>query len=207
MDDQEFKVVSRWWQSMFLDAAVLKEKNIYPAAPTAHKAELKRCDSADDAMLLEGFRALWMALLNSGLEEILQPMSKERQTQKLEAWATVAAALVHIKQDNDEKLAIQAGKKLNKQGEPTDKSIVSELRFAKLQNTPTPDDFLKRLRRIIQQLDGKVSPTKVAADILQWFDEHYDRQPRKADKRITVQWAMDYYRSANQKASKSTSSN
>ena len=207
MDDQEFKVISRWWQSMFLDAAVLKEKNIYPAAPTAHKAELKRCDSADDAMLSEGFRALWMALLNGGLEEILQPMSKERQTQKLEAWATVGAALVHIKQDNGEKLAIQAGKKLNKQGEPTDKSIVSELRFAKLQNTPTPDDFLKRLRRIIQQLDGKVSPTKVAADILQWFEEHYDRQPRKADKRITVQWAMDYYRSANQKTSKSTSTN
>lgn len=207
MDDQEFKVVSRWWQSMFLDAAVLKEKNSYPAAPTSHKAELKRCDSADDAMLSEGFRALWMALLNSGLEETLQPMSKERQTQKLEAWATVAAALVHIKQDNGEKLAIQAGKKSNKQGEPTDKSIVSELRFAKLQNTPTPNDFLKRLRRIIQQLDGKVSPTKVAADILQWFEEHYDRQPRKADKRITVQWAMDYYRSANQKASKSTTTN
>lgn len=206
MDDQEFKVVSRWWQSMFLDTSELKEKHIQPA-PTSHKAELKRCDSADDAMLSEGFRALWMALLNGGLEDILQPMSKERQTQKLEAWATVVAVLVHIRQDNGEKLAIQAGKKLNKQGEPTDKSIVSELRFAKLQNTPTPDDFLKRLRRIIQQLDGKVSPTKVAADILQWFQEHYDRQPRKADKRITVQWAMDYYRSANQKASKSTTTN
>ncbi len=206
MDDQEFKMISRWWQSMFLDASELKDKHIQPA-PTSHKAELKRCDTADDAMLSEGFRALWTALLNSGLEETLQPMSKERQTQKLEAWATVAAVLVHIKSDNSEKLAVQAGKKLNKQGEPTDKSIVSELRFAKLQNTPTPEDFLKRLRRIIQQLDGKVSPTKVAADILQWFDEYYDRQPRKADKRITVQWAMDYYRSANQKASKSTSTN
>jgi|GEM_PF-674101 CRISPR system Cascade subunit CasB len=206
MDDQEFKVVSRWWQSMFLDTSELKEKHIQPA-PTSHKAELKRCDSADDAMLSEGFRALWIALLNSGLEEALLSMSKETQTQKLEAWATVAAVLVHIKQDNGEKLAVQAGKKLNKQGEPTDKSIVSELRFAKLQNTPTPDDFLKRLRRIIHQLDGKVSPTKVVADILQWFQEHYDRQPRKADKRITVQWAMDYYRSANQKASKSTTTN
>ncbi|MCZ2721466.1 type I-E CRISPR-associated protein Cse2/CasB [Marinomonas sp. 15G1-11] len=206
MDDQEFKVISRWWQSMFLDVSALKEKHIQPA-PTAHKAELKRCDTADDVMLLEGFRALWMALLDNGLEETLLQMTKERQTQKLESWATVAAVLVHIKQDNGEKLAVQAGKKLDKQNKPTDKSIVSELRFAKLQNTPTPDDFLKRLRRIIQQLDGKVSPTKVAADILQWFDEHYDRQPRKADKRITVQWAMDYYLSANQKASKSTTTN
>lgn len=204
MDDQQYeKIVARWWQSMYLDASTLKEKHIQPA-PTSHKAELKRCDTTDDAMLLEGFRALWETLLGKGYDEVLQNSSKQRQTQKLEAWATVAAVLVHIKQDTNEKLATRAGKKLDKQGDITDKSIVSELRFARLQNTPTPDEFLKRLRRIIQQLDGKVSPTSVAADILQWFDEHYDRQPRKADKRITVQWAMDYYRSASQKPSKET---
>ncbi|MEP3350911.1 MAG: type I-E CRISPR-associated protein Cse2/CasB [Marinomonas sp.] len=207
MDDQQYeKVVERWWQSMFLDASTLQEKHIQ-LAPTSYKAELKRCSTADDAMLLAGFRALWESLLAKGYDDVLQKISEERRTQKLEAWATVAAVLVHIKQDNNEKLAARAGKKLDKQGDITDKSIVSELRFAKLQNTPTPDEFLKRVRRIIQQLDGKVSPTKVAADILQWFKEHYDKQPRKADNRITVQWAMDYYRSASQKASKETIKN
>lgn len=193
--NQYGNTVLRWWQSMFLDAATLKEKGII-SAPTSHKAQLKRCDSTDAVMLQEGFRALWLALLEKGLEDT---------SQNLEAWATVAAILVHIKQDNGEKLATQAGKKVDKHGQITDKSIVSELRFAKLQNAPTPDDFLKRLRRIVQQLDGKVSPTKVAGDILQWFDEHYAWVPRKADKRISVRWAMDYYQSASSKSSKSKS--
>jgi len=199
MDDQQYNyIVERWWNSMFLDVKTLKEKHIQPA-PTSHKAQLKRCHSADDAMLQEGFRSLWMPVFDN-----LQGLSEERQTQKLEAWATVAAVLVHIKQNNGEKLAVQAGKKSDKQGASPDKSIVSELRFAKLQNAPTPDEFLTRLRRIIQQLDGKVSPAKVAVDILQWFDEHYSWQPRKADKRISVQWAMDYYRSANLKTKTSS---
>ncbi|MBJ7550099.1 type I-E CRISPR-associated protein Cse2/CasB [Marinomonas ostreistagni] len=185
--------VLRWWQSMFEDSATLKAKGNVPA-PTSHKAQLKRCDSADAVMLQEGFRMLWLELLNQGLED---------SSQNLEAWATVAAVLVHIKQDNGEKLASQAGKKVNKHGEPAEKSIVSELRFAKLQNAPTPDDFLKRIRRIVLQLDGKASPTKVADDILQWFDEFYAWSPRKADKRISVRWAMDYYQAANQKSSKS----
>lgn len=203
MDEQTQKrMVERWWQSLFLDAASLKEKNILPA-PTAYKAQLKRCQSADDAMLQEGFQVLWREVL----DDALCALSEEKQAQKLEAWATVAAVLVHIRQDNGEKLAIQAGKKVDKQGKITDKSIVSELRFARLQNSPTPGDFLKSLRRIIQQLDGKVSPVKVAADILQWFDEHYAWQPRKAEKRISVQWAMDYYLSANQKASNNTPKN
>ncbi|WP_417552799.1 type I-E CRISPR-associated protein Cse2/CasB [Marinomonas fungiae] len=191
LTEQEYSTVLRWWQSMFLDSSALKEKGIMPA-PTSYKAQLKRCDSADAAMLQEGFRALWLPLLDKGVKD---------SSQSLEAWATVAAVLVHIKQDNETKLATQAGKKVDKQGKATDKSIVSELRFAKLQNAPTPDEFLKRLRRIVQQVDGKVSPTKVAADILQWFDEHYAWQPRKADKRISVRWAMDYYQSASQKVS------
>ncbi|MGO3346255.1 MAG: type I-E CRISPR-associated protein Cse2/CasB [Marinomonas sp.] len=198
MDDQQCKyTVERWWSSMFLDVKILKDKHIQPA-PTSYKAELKRCNSVDEAMLQEGFRSLWMPVFDE-----LQDLSEEKQTQKLEAWATVAAVLVHIKKDNGEKLAVQAGKKVDKQGAATDKSIVSELRFAKLQNAPTPDEFLTRLRRIIQQLDGKVSPVRVAEDILKWFDEHYSWQPRKADKRITVQWAMDYYQSASQKPNKS----
>jgi CRISPR system Cascade subunit CasB len=196
-------VVERWWQSIFLSERELKEKNLL-RAPTSFKAQLKRCQSADEAMLLEGFRALWASLLEHGLNEELEHISPVKQSHILEAWATVAVILVHIKQDNNEKLAVQAGKKQDKQGHASDKSIVSELRFAKLQNAVTPNDFLTRMRRMVQQLEGKVSPTKVAADILQWFDEFYAFQPRKADKRISVQWAMDYYRSASVKTKKSS---
>ncbi|MDY0207930.1 MAG: type I-E CRISPR-associated protein Cse2/CasB [Pseudomonas sp.] len=179
------RIVQRWWQSMFLSPDELKKSGLFPA-PTAHKAQLKRCDSIDAAMLTEGFRKLWFSLP----EELTQTA----KSTDIECWATIAAALVHVKNDSKNKLAEAAGSKAG--GE---KSIVSELRFAQLQDAKTADDFLRRLRRILQQIKGDISVVSLTQDIEQWFKEHRSLMPRKADKRIAVQWAMDYYRSASKK--------
>ncbi len=185
MDSQSKKIVLRWWQSMNLSAGGLKEKGIQPA-PSAHKARLKRCESADAVMLSEGFRALWLGLG----DEITETNSAEN----IECWASIAAVLVHIKTDNNLKLAQAAGRKTE-----GDKSTVSELRFSQLQNARTPEDLLRRMRRIVQQLKGEVSVIHLAEDIHQWFVEYRQFRPRKADKRVSVQWAMDYYRAASAK--------
>lgn len=190
--------VLRWWQSMFLPANQLKEKGIMPAS-TAHKANLKRCESSDAVMLTEGFRALWLSL---GDDTTSGKYPKEN-ARNIECWATISAVLVHVKKDlkdNNGKgvgIAQAAGKKGD-----SDKSVVSELRFAQLQNAKTPEDFLRRMRRIVQQLKGEVSVVTLAADIQQWFSEHYTLKPRAADKRIAVKWAMDYYRAASVKTKK-----
>lgn len=185
MDEHSQKALLRWWQSMNLPASQLKEKGILPA-PTAHKAQLKRCESADAAMLSQGFRALW--------DKLSEDETESKASQGFECWATIAAVLAHVKSDNKIKLALAAGKKGD-----GDKSIVSELRFSQLQNAKTPDEFLRRLRRIVQQLKGEVSVVYLASDIHRWFAEFYQFRPRKADKRISVQWAMDYYRAASGK--------
>lgn len=179
------RIVQRWWRSMFLSPNELKKIGLF-AAPTAHRAQLKRCDSVDAAMLTEGFRALWFSLP----EELTQTA----QSTEIECWAAIAAALVHVKNDSKNKLAEAAGSKVG--GE---KSVVSELRFAQLQDAKTADDFLRRLRRILQQVKGDISIASLAQDIEQWFKEHRSLMPRKADKRIAVQWAMDYYRAASKK--------
>lgn len=185
MESATQNTVLRWWQSMYLPPSQLKEKGIAPA-PSGQKAQLKRCESADAALLAPGFRALWQQLPAS--------IQDTHKAQTLECWATIAAALVHVKADTGTKLATAAGLK----GEG-DKSVVSELRFAQLQNAKTPDEFLRRLRRILQQVDGKVSVQSLAEDIEHWFREHTDVRPRQADKRISVRWAMDYYRAASGK--------
>lgn len=182
MDNQSEMALLRWWQGMFLPPGQLKEKGIMPA-PTANKAQLKRCESCDAAMLTEGFRSLWLSLPD-GITAIGGAVT-------LEFWATIAAALVHVKADTKVKLASAAGARGD-----GDKSVVSELRFAQLQNATTPDEFLRRLRRILQQVKGEVAVLALARDIQQWFTEHNQLQPRRADKRIAVQWAMDYYRAA-----------
>jgi CRISPR system Cascade subunit CasB len=77
--------------------------------------------------------------------------------------------------------------------------FVSELRFSQLQNSKTPDEFLRRMRRILKQINGEVSVEELGNDIEQWFFEHNQFRPRKAEKRISVRWAMDYYRAATLK--------
>jgi len=185
MDDHSRKTVLRWWQSMMLPVSKLSSLHVQPA-PSSHKAQLKRCESADAVMLTEGFRALWLNLS----DEIIDA----NNSKNIECWATIAAVLVYVKNESKNKLAVAAGKRGD-----GDKSVVSELRFSQLQNAKTPDDFLRRLRRIIQQVKGDVSAVNLAENIDQWFSEYNQLLPRKADKRISVQWAMDYYRAASSK--------
>ncbi len=185
MDEQCKSVVVRWWQSMFLSPSELKEKHI-PPAPTNYKAQLKRCASVDEAMLTEGFRSLWLSLPES--------VTGASDENGMECWATIATVLVFVKKDIHDSLAKAAGKK-----HEGDKPIVSELRFAQLQNANSPAELLTRLRRTVQLVKCEVNVASLALDISRWFEEHYHFKPRSADKRITVRWAMDYYRHASDK--------
>jgi CRISPR system Cascade subunit CasB len=175
----------RWWQSMNLTPLQLKEKGI-KSAPTAHKAELKRCDSLDAVMLTQGFRTLWMSL-----DDELTTGKEWQVSRNIVCWASVAAVLTFIKKDTGQSFASLAGK----QGQG-DKAVVSERRFAQLQQAKTPDEFVRRLRRIIQQLKGEASVSRLVLDTCQWHQECNSTKPRQADKRIAVRWAMDYYQAA-----------
>lgn len=185
MDHKIERLILRWWQSMFLSTEQLKDKGIMPA-PSSHKAQLRRADSLDAVMLTEGFRALWLSLPVD--------LTTKAKPEKIECFAAIAAALVQIKNNSSDKLATVAGKKSE-----GDKPVVSELRFSQLQNAKATDDFVRRLRRILQQVKGEASVTKLAKDIEGWFLEFYDTRPNQASKRISVQWAMDYYRAASNK--------
>ncbi len=176
--------VSRWWKSMMLSPTELKQIGLIPA-PTVFKAQLRRCDSDESAILSEGFRALWSALP----EEVT-----DKSAYTMTTWSVIAQVLVFVKKDTGNSIAFDTGKK-----ESGDKSVVSELRFAKLQNAKTSEELVIRLRRILQQLEGKSSPMKMAIDIERWFYEKSNTQPYKASERIAVRWAMDYYKSASVK--------
>ncbi len=175
----------RWWQAMFLPAEQLKEYGLQ-VAPTMHKAQLKRCKSLSAIMLTEGFRALWLSLPTEVIETATE--------KDFECWATLAGVLVYVKNDSKQKLAQAAGSKNN-----GDKSVVSELRFAQLQDASTAEEFLRRMRRILQQVNNEVAVAALIKDVQKWFTEHHNYRPERADKRIAVQWAMEYYRAASVK--------
>lgn len=167
----------RWWQKMFLSPEQLKEKGLQ-AAPRLYKAQLKRCHSIHAIMLTAGFRDLWLSL----------PHNK---ASNIECWAILAGALVYVKQNIQQNIAQAAGSKGK-----NDKSVVSELRFARLQEAKTADDFLRYLRRTLQQVNSEVAVMALIKDVQQWFFEQRSLRPQRADKRISVRWAMEYYSAA-----------
>ena len=177
----------RWWKSMSLSPDELKAENIRPA-PTVFRAELKRAASPDSVLLTSGFRALWLSLPDEVRED------KARSWTPL-ALATMAGVLSLVREDKKGRFAAALGQI----DADTDKSKVSELRFAQLQGAKTPEDFYRRLCRIVRQLKGSVPVLPLARDILTWYDEHHKKLPLRADKRLSVTWAMDYYRAAEAK--------
>ena len=172
----------RWWKSMYASASELKKEGIQ-AAPTAWKAELKRAESIDAVLLSQGFRALWLSLSSDITEG-----SDKQVSENMLCWAAVAGALVSVSDNHTESFAKLAGRKGD-----GDKPVVSELRFAQLQQAQAPEEFLRRIRRILKQLKGKASVTHLAKDTCCWYQELTSNYPREADKRIAVRWAMDYY--------------
>lgn len=182
MEKEAIYTAYRWWQAMFLPDTELKAKGMLPA-PSSQKAQLKRCQGIDAAMLSEGFRNLWLALP--------EKITQTAQAKDIESWATIAAALVFVTSDTKTNLAKAAGSKGD-----GDKSLVSEMRFAQLQNSKTPDEFLRRLRRILQQIEGTTNVQQLIQDLLLWFKERNQLRPQAAVNRIAVRWAMDYYQAA-----------
>lgn len=180
---QALQQTEYWWQQMTLPAEQLKGVK----APSRYRAELRRCSSADAAMLTEGFRALWLSLPES---------VRQHKTYSIEAWATVAAVLAHI----TEARSGSFGSSLGQWDSKTDKAVVSELRLQQLQGSRSSQDFFRRLHRLVKQLGGKANPKMLTQDILDWFDEHYSPQPRQADKRVAVRWALDYFSQQPRKA-------
>ncbi len=180
-----------WWQTMVLPPNELEAMGRKPA-PTVYRAELKRAESPEAVLLTQGFRALWLSLPGSVRD-------KKSPWMPL-AWATIAASLSHVRHWPDENPNQSFANSLGRIDPNTDKPRVSELRFQQLQSASSPEDFFRRLRRLLKLMGGRSNPLSLASDTLSWFAEHHQLSPRKADKRIALRWAMDYYQVADKAA-------
>ncbi|MGQ3892055.1 type I-E CRISPR-associated protein Cse2/CasB [Legionella sp. CNM-4043-24] len=183
INNQVNSSIMHWWQSI---SPLESGKNTIQSAPTSYRAELRRCETSQDALFTAAFRSLWFSLPEN--------LTKEANEHVMECFGIIAILLAHVNCATSDNLACAAGRK-NDSG----KSTVSELRFAQLQQARSVDELLRRARRILKQLKGEVSPILLANDIVRWFHEQYQPIASKADKRIVVQWAMDYYRAAASK--------
>ncbi|WP_341668072.1 type I-E CRISPR-associated protein Cse2/CasB [Alcaligenes sp. SDU_A2] len=174
----------RWWCSMVQSRDELEKQGIRPA-PTRYRAELKRCAAVDDIVLTEGFRALWFSVADA---------QEPDADLDVECLAVIAGVLAYVAVNGGSSVGGAAGKvdKDKSSGKP----LVSEQRFYKLLHVRSPNDLLRQLRRLAQQLGHTLPVEAVAADIVKWFDEKRRLRPGRTDQRVVVRWATDYFRAA-----------
>ena len=184
-------VVRRWWQRLTLSEAQAREHKLPPPWPRGVKANLRRCESPEAAVLTEGFRKLWQMLEKDAPESIDLPDYKR---QGFEAWACVATVLAELRKEQP---GSTLGELLAQQKDNTGKPLVSELRFQQLQQSHSAGELVRRLRRVLAHAGKEgVSVVNLADDILLWHREHAANatvHTRRTEDRLAFRWANDYF--------------
>lgn len=167
-----------WWHRL-VNSDHCKAKG-WNHLPTAHKAILKRCTSIEDVLLSESFQHLWLSL-----------PEEKRTPKRMPLAAMLVWSLSHVKQDRDTGLAKAMAER---KSSDSDAPKVTQLRFQQLINAKGIEDFNRRLRRILHQIDGAVSVRKLVREIENWYwQTHSDMPELSPERRQVMQWAMAYY--------------
>ncbi|MDP0562630.1 MAG: type I-E CRISPR-associated protein Cse2/CasB [Candidatus Endonucleobacter sp. (ex Gigantidas childressi)] len=147
------------------------------------RAELRRAESPEDILLTPAFSHF--------LQQMPEDWDDSKKIQIQDA-AMVAAVLARVKTAESNKKTTFATA-LAKPKEKRGKAAMSELRFQQLQKSRTPDDFFRRVCRAVALLNGKANIACLADDVLHWLQEHRYGPASKAQDRLAVRWASDYY--------------
>ena len=174
--------VRQWWRRLTLAPETLKKLDVPPGWSKGVRAELRRCDRPEAALLTEGFRHLWDALDRD-----------ETRKDQLYVWAGVAMVLSELR---DEQAGVSLAAEAGKQKGDTKKPRMSELRFQQLMECHSFEELLMRLRRALALVNKEgVSVVSLADDILQWWKENESPwRPERPTQGVAFRWANDYFR-------------
>lgn len=182
LSNQEAWAVRDWWQRLTLSPEMLKKIGSRPGWSKGVRAELRRCDRPEAALLTEGFRHLWGEV-----------GSNDTPKGQLYVWAGVAMVLAELR---DEQPGVTLASEAGKQKGEVNKPRMSELRFQQLMECHSFEELLTRLRRALALVDKKgVSAVSLADDILQWWKENESPwRPERPTQGVAFRWANDYFR-------------
>lgn len=178
-EDDPGEAVFRWWTRL-MGSETAADEPIARRLPSGVRATLRRAAEPEDALLTEGFRALWFEL-----------PARRRRARDMTAWASVAVALSEVRaHDGSRSFAAAMGS----ESEPgSGNPRVSELRFNQLLRSNDLSELLRRARRSIHLLGDQVHVVSLADDILHWHREKGGDLSPRPDRRLAVRWANDYF--------------
>lgn len=179
--DEAFKV-RHWWQRLTLSPQALATHTKAPPWPNGMRARLRRCESAETAMLSEGFRHLWQRLPDAPLIP---------RDARLQQWACIALVLAEVR---DETPSATLGSRLGQEKNGTGKPRMSELRFQQLMDCHSPDELVQRLRRALALIDKRdISVVQLADNIALWWREYRGQPAAQPSMQLGFVWANDYF--------------
>lgn len=171
-----------WWHRL----VATDGRDSHSAFPRAYAAILKRCNSLDEILMTAPFQELWLSL----------PESK-RTPNRMMLSALLVSALANVKTNSEKELAKAMAEPAQADGSMP---RVSQLRFQQLIKSRTHEEFSRRLRRIVKQLDNTVSVASLVNDVENWFwQSRHPQKPVKPENRQTLIWAMEYYQALPKK--------
>lgn len=154
--------------------------------PTAYRATLKRCTCIDDVLVTEAFQQLWLSLPKD-----------VRTPRRMVLVASLAWLLASVKQNGPHSLAKSMAERRT---QASDSPKVSPIRFQQLVHARTPEEFVRRVRRILAQLGGEVHVKSFVKEVENWYWQNQSELTEvNPVHRQTLKWAMEYYESQPRK--------
>lgn len=148
----ETQALLKWWHGLDDDRGA--------------RAELRRCHNLLAVMQTPAFHAARQQLIQAGASEATASSLR---------LAAVIALLSHLGESSDDSLprAFSAG-------DPGDPPPVSPLRFRRILEAQDDEDFFRALRRVLPLVGKKLSPVRLANDVMHWGDS------------VRKRWVYDY---------------
>ena len=150
------------------------------------RAQLRRVADSNDALLTPAFARFLKQMpgywgVNTDQQGIILPDT-----------AMVVSVVARVKEhDPKHSFATSLAKPREKGGN----SVMSELRFQRLQTSQDEQEFFEQICRAVDLLRGRVNIPSLANDILHWLHEFRSGPATNPQNRLAVRWATDYYAS------------
>ena len=141
-----------WWHVISSETA--------SGTARADRAVLRRADTLTSLACTPAYQRVYrkMAAVNEGA--LWQPFEQERI-------AAIIGLAAHVK----DKISRSLPQAMSFHAVPADSNPVSDMRFARLLDSPDIDSLFSGLRRALPLIEYKVDPSSLADDLFGWDDE------------------------------------
>ena len=150
-----------WWHVLHSDTAAGPQR--------ADRAALRRADSLSAVVCLPAYQRIFRRMAAKHEGDSWTPYQKDRI-------AALVGLAAHLKEKDDTSLP----EAMSRRPEGSDRNPVSDLRFARLLDSPDLEALFVGLRRTMPLIDHRANPAKLADDLFGWGDH------------VKKQWAYAY---------------